>query len=107
MNVKIKFIRSRDSFSLMGSGNDPPKVVIKNAVLLIRKIKPNSSVFMAHAQTLDTTNAKYLVRRVLCKSVTVPQGFYDVSHEKLFSGQLPNRIIIGICLLYTSDAADE
>ena len=97
VSVKIKLIRSRDAFSLMGSGDDTShKVVIENAVLLIRKVKLNSSVFMAHAQTLETTNAKYPVRRVLCKSVTVPQGFYDVSHEKLFSGQLPNRIIIGM-----------
>ena len=64
VNVKIKLIRSRDSFSLMGSGT-VHKVVIKNAVLLIRKVKLNSSVFMAHAQTLDTTNAKCPVRRVI------------------------------------------
>jgi len=93
--VKIKLIRCRDSFSLMGSGT-VQKVVIENAVLLIREVKLNSSMFMAHAEALDTTDAKYPVRRVLCKSITIPQGFYDVSHEKLFSGQLPNKIIIGM-----------
>jgi len=32
----------------------------------------------------------------VCKSFTVPQNYLDVSHEKLFSGQLPTRIVIGL-----------
>ena len=36
------------------------------------------------------------MRRVTCKSVTIPAGYYDVSNEKLFSGLLPTRIIVGL-----------
>ena len=54
------------------------------------------SVFLAHAKTLERGTAKYPVRRVVCKSFTVPQNYLDVSHEKLFSGQLPTRIVIGL-----------
>jgi len=36
------------------------------------------------------------VRRVTCKSVTIPAGYYDISHEKLFSVLLPTRIIVGL-----------
>jgi len=57
-------------------------------VLLVRKVKLSPSVFPAHA--------KYPIRRVVCKTFTVPNGFRDVSHEKLFSGQLPTRIVIGL-----------
>jgi len=32
----------------------------------------------------------------VCKSFTIPQNYRDVSHEKLFSGQLPTRIVIGL-----------
>ena len=94
VNVKIKLIRSRDQFSLMGM--DDYKVVVEKAILYIRKVKLSSAMFMEHADALESTNAKYPVRRVICKSVTVPGNFLDVSHEKLFSGQLPNRIVIGL-----------
>ena len=33
---------------------------------------------------------------MVCKSFTIPQNHMDVSHEKLFSGQLPTRIVIGL-----------
>jgi len=49
------------------------------------------SVFLAHAKTLERGTA-----RVVCKSFTVPQNYLDVSHDKLFSGQLPTRIVIGL-----------
>jgi len=96
VNVKVRLIRSRDIFSLMGAAQH--KVVIENAILYIRKVKLSAKMLFEHAEALKTTNAKYPVRRVICKSVTVPQGFYDLNHEKLFSGQLPNRIIIGLVL---------
>ena len=39
--------------------------------------------------------AKYPIRRVICKTFTIPTGYLDVSHEKLFTGQLSARLIIG------------
>jgi len=53
-------------------------------------------VFLAHAKTLERSPAKYPIRRVVCKSFTIPQNYLDVIHEKLFSGQLPTRIVIGL-----------
>jgi len=64
--------------------------------LYVQKVKLSLAVFLAHAKTLESSNAKYPLRRVVCKSVTVLQGFYDLTHEKLFSGQLKKRIIIGM-----------
>jgi len=92
VGVKIKLIRSKDSFCLMGAG----KVVILHASMFVRKVKLMPSVFLAHAKTLERGAAKYPIRRVVCKSFTVPQNYLDVSHEKLFSGQLPTRIVIGL-----------
>ena len=40
-------------------------------------------------------NAKYPIRRAICKTFTVPRGNLDVNQENLFSGQLPMRIVIG------------
>ena len=54
------------------------------------------SVFLAHAKTLENVTAKYRTRRVVCKTFAVPQNYLDVTHEKLFSGQLPTRIVVGL-----------
>ena len=77
---------------LLGVG----KIAIVHASLFVRKVKLMPSVFLAHAKTLECEPAKYPICRVVCKSFTVPQHYLGVSHEKLFSGQLPTRIVIGL-----------
>ena len=42
---------------------------------------------------MELKNTPYVV---VCKSFTIPQNYRDVSHEKLFSGQLPTRVVIGL-----------
>ena len=94
VGVKIKLVRSKDSFCLMSAV--ACKVQIVHASLFVKKVKLMPSVFLAHAKTLEGGTAKYPIRRVVCKSFTVPQNYLDVSHEKLFSGQLPTRIVVGL-----------
>jgi hypothetical protein len=95
VNTRIRLVRSRDAFCLMASGATAYKIKIVEAVLFIRKVKISPSVFLAHAKGLESKLVKYPIRRVVCKSFTVPAGNLDASHEKLFSGQLPTRIVIG------------
>jgi hypothetical protein len=95
VNTKIKLTRSKDSFCLMAIGDQAFRVKITGAALLIRKVKISSSVYLAHAKTLESGMAKYPIRRVICKTFTIPAGYLDVSQEKLFSGQLPTRLILG------------
>jgi hypothetical protein len=95
VNVKIKLTRSRDVFCLMSTGDHAFKVKITAAAMIIRKVKVSPSVYLAHAKTLELGLAKYPIRRVVCKAFTIPAGYLDVSQEKLFSGQLPSRLIIG------------
>ena len=94
VNTKIRLIRSRDNFCLMSTGQF--KVKIMAASLLVRKVKVSPSVFLAHAKTLEKSLAKYPVRRVVCKAFTIPNGHLDATNEKLFTGQLPRRIVIGM-----------
>ena len=96
VNVRIKLIRSNDAFCLMAIGDQQFKVEITSASLLIRKVKISPSVYLAHAKTLENGTAKYPIRRIICKTFTVPAGYLDASHEKLFSGQLPVRLIVGL-----------
>ena len=92
VGVKIKLIRSNNAFCLMGDA--AYKVKIMHASLFVRKVKLMPSVFLAHAKALERGTAKYPIRRVVCKSFTILQNYRDVNHEKLFSGQLPTRMVI-------------
>ena len=62
VGVKIKLIRSRDTFCLMGAAS---KVRIIHASMFVRKVKLMPSVFLAHAKTLENGTAKYPIRRVV------------------------------------------
>jgi len=94
VGVKIKLTHSRDDFCLMGAMIG--KLQIVPSSMFVRKVKLMPFVFLAHAKTLERSPAKYPIRRVVCKSFTIPQNYLDVSHEKLLSGQLPTRIVIGL-----------
>ena len=87
VGAKIKLVRSKDIFCLMGA--TACKVKILHASVFVRKVKLMPSVFLAHAKTLERGTAKYPIRRVVCKSFTVPQNYLDVSHEKLFPVNCP------------------
>jgi hypothetical protein len=97
VNVKIKLTRSRDAFCLIASGDQSFKVKIglTAAAMIVRKVKVSPSVYLAHAKTLETFLAKYPLKRAICKAFTIPAGYLDSSQEKLFSGQLPTRLIVG------------
>ena len=101
LHIKVKhhdhttgrfLIPSKNAFYVMETG----KVVIRHAPIFVRKLKIMSSVFLAHAKTLKRGTAKYPIKRTVCKSFAIPQNYLDFTHEILFSGQLPTRIVIGL-----------
>jgi hypothetical protein len=101
VNTKIRLVRSKDSFVLMAPsvGNAAPhayKVKILSAVLYVRKIRLNPSVFLAHAKALEIGNAKYPLKRVECKTFSVSAGSRSHNQENLFLGQLPVKLVMGI-----------
>ena len=96
VNVKVRLVKNKDSFCLMsGEANGIYKVKLINAVLLVRKMQLSQSVFLAYAKVLESGLAKYQIKQVVCKSNTTPAGNLDGNHEKLFSRQLPSRLVIG------------
>ena len=95
LNTPVKLTRNKDAFCLMAPAGNAFKVKITAASLLIRKVKISSSVYLAHAKAFDNGMAKYLIHCVICKTFAIPSGYLDVSHEKLFTGQLPSRLVLG------------
>jgi hypothetical protein len=63
--------------------------------MIIRKVKVSPSVYLAHVKTLESGTAKYPLRRIICKACTIPVGYLDMSQEKLFSGPVPSRLVVG------------
>ena len=80
---------------MSGEANPSYKVKLIIAVLLVRKVQLSPSVFLAHAKALESGLAKYPIKRVVCKTYTIPAGNLDGNHEKLSTGQLPSRLVIG------------
>ena len=55
VNVKVQLVRNKDTFWLMsGEANSSYKVKIISAVLLVRKVQLSPSVFLAHANALES-----------------------------------------------------
>lgn len=96
VGFRLRFVRHKDAFCLLSStANASFKMKVIDCKLFVRKIKLSPSVFVAHARALEQSNAKYPVRRVVCKTFTVSTGNLNFTQENLFSGQLPTRIVVG------------
>ena len=95
VDVKIRLVRSKDSFALMAGGaNHDYKVNIIEASVFARKAALSTAVQMAHIKALDKGTAKYPIRPVDCKVYTIPQGAMSHTHENLFLGTIPKRLVL-------------
>ena len=91
VGMQLRFVRSKDAFSLLSDAANPAfRVKIHECKLLIRKVNISPSVFIAQAKAFEVGNAKYPIRRVVCKSYSVGTGMRDNVHEGLFTGQIPS-----------------
>ena len=95
VNLRIKLNRAKNSFCLLSSAAAPDfKVVITEAILYVRKVKVGSSIILGHAAALKQTSAKYPIRRVDCKVLSIPGGFSTFTPNNLFLGHIPKRLVL-------------
>jgi hypothetical protein len=92
VDIKMRMVRSKDTFNLMGDG----RVEIKEAALFVRKVKVHPSVQLNHIKGLERMTAKYPICRVETKVFSIPKGNMMGNQENLFLGQLPKRVVIGL-----------
>ena len=62
--------------------------------MFARKATLNPTVQMAHIKALDKGTAKYPLRSVDCKVYSIPTGAMSHTHENLFLGTLPKRLVL-------------
>ena len=53
-----------------------------------------SSITLGHAAALKQTTAKYPIRRVDCKVLSIPGGFSSFTSDNLFLGHIPKRLVL-------------
>ena len=96
VEMRVRLVRSKDAFCLMDSTNDGRfGIKIKEATLIVRRVKINPGILIAHANTLAKATAKYPITRVEVKTFTLHTGILGDSIDNAILGQLPKRIIIG------------
>src|SRR5213083_1754203 len=97
VGAQLRLVRTKDAFSLMSDDAAAHfKVKLHECKLLVRKVNISPSVFIEKAKAFEVGNAKYPIRRVVCKSYSVGTGVRDNVHEGLFTGQIPSRIVIAM-----------
>ncbi|XP_065421270.1 uncharacterized protein F54H12.2-like [Chrysemys picta bellii] len=89
VDVKIKLMRSKDAFCLMGSAAEGFKLHI------VKKVQVAPGVHLGHAEALLTANAKYPMDCVGMKVFSIPAGSRVSNQENLFLGQLPKMLVLG------------
>lgn len=96
VELRVKLVRSKESFNLMCTTLDSKlKVQIYYATLIMRKVRINPTVLLAHEKVLATTTAKYPVTRAEVKVLTIASGVQGKNLDNVFLGQIPKRCIIG------------
>ena len=90
VNLKLKLNRAKNSFCLVSSaGGANHKVVITEDFLYARKVQVAPSIALGHAGALKQVTAKYPIRRVDCKVISIPGGFSSFTPDNLFPGSYP------------------
>ncbi|XP_054709220.1 uncharacterized protein F54H12.2-like [Uloborus diversus] len=92
VDMKIKLIRSKPEFCLLGDGNF--KVVLEQASMFVRKVRVSPGVVLGHAKSLEKTTAKYPINRVLCKVYSIAGGNMSFVQDNIFTGQMPKRLVV-------------
>lgn len=97
VEMTLRLVRSKNDFCLMQpqAGALSRKIVIKDISLLVRRVKINPNLLIAHAKTLSHSTAKYPITRVEVKTFTLHRGILGDTLDNVILGQLPKRIILG------------
>ena len=95
VSVKLRLVRSKPSFALIASGPNPEyTITIVNASLFVKKATIAPAVQKAHIKALELASVKYALRPVVCKVYSIPAGALSHTHENLFLGDLPQRLVL-------------
>ncbi|KAK3082571.1 hypothetical protein FSP39_010750 [Pinctada imbricata] len=94
--LSLKFYRSKPEFYLMTNEKSASYAIeIEEMIIKLCKIQCNPAVIYAHAQTLETTNAKYPFIKTEVKMMAIPRGQVNFTWDNCVNGIRPLRCAIG------------
>jgi len=94
IKLQIKFTKAKSSFYLMSTDAES-KTTFKflDAQLLVKRIKANPKIPMAHEALLKTKLALYPITRVELKTFTFSAGPQSLSIDQVVIGRIPKRLL--------------
>ena len=94
VELKLRFVRSDDTFALLGTGLST-KIKIHKLHLSVRRIKLDPIVSAGFEKTLQTQPAVYPIANSKIKTYTISSGIQSERIGQIFRGQIPRQIILG------------
>ena len=94
VDVRLRFNRASTPFCLFGNADG--KIKISSMMLFVRKVRPMPGIINRANALLNSSTAKYPLRRVEVKSFTIPAGTRSKITDNVFAGQLPKRVFLGM-----------
>ena len=99
VDLRCRFVRSKDAFSLMSKLTDGKitkyKIQMVHMSMFVRKASINPSIVLAHAKALQISSAKYPIKRVVTRVLPIGAAVMNFVKDNLFHGQKPQKLVIG------------
>lgn len=92
-NMNLKFIRSDDSFSLLGA-TQIGVINIKDLRLMMRKITVDPEKVIEQEKTLETIPAMYPITKSVVKNLGLPSSTQTTRFSNIFRGKMPRSMIV-------------
>ena len=98
MQLRLKFIRKPDNFTIMQETSNTATYVIqlRNMAMNIRKVTPNPALVLEHELAFAKSDCVYDYNLSVIKQVTMGVGANLHVMPNLFKGQIPPLLILGI-----------
>ena len=95
VSLRLKLYKTSKDFFLMCNGSTSDyKVKIEEAILKVTKVTVSPSITLAHAAALKQTTAKYPIKKVEVKAISIAKGSHGVSLDDIWLGKVPSKVII-------------
>ncbi|KAK3107342.1 hypothetical protein FSP39_012254 [Pinctada imbricata] len=96
VGLTLKFHRSKPEFYLMTNEVSTSYAIeIEELVIKICKVQLNPAVIYAHAQILESTNAKYPFTKTEVKMMAIPRGQVNFTWDNCINGVRLLRCVLG------------
>lgn len=98
MSVRFRLTRSNQEFFMMSHAPDqkPFKIEIVEAMMETRRVKLHANEQLRLEKVIANRGAHYPLNHVVTKNFTVSQGTSSIDIESLFTGQIPNKVVLGM-----------